>query len=266
MDGDANSLHARGLLRRLVAIGLLAGLFSTLFGVGGGLVMVPLLVMVCRFDAKVATATSLAAIIGTATVGVISHGALGNVAWGYAILIGIPAVAGLLVGLAIKDRISSRTLTYAFSVVLVGVGAWLAFEPASSSARPELTLATGIAVALLGVVAGALAGLFGVGGGILFVPALVLVIGVPQLAAEGASLLAILPVSLVGSWRQHRAGTVRWHAAGVMALASAATAVAGAFLAEATPPRALRIMFALLLLATAAQLAGRVRGADAPER
>lgn len=226
--------------------------------------MVPLLVMLCRFDAKVATATSLAAIIGTATVGVISHGALGNVAWGYAILIGIPAVAGLLAGLAIKDRISSRALTYAFAVVLVVVAAWLAFEPASSSGEPDLTVAAGTAVALLGVVAGALAGLFGVGGGILFVPALVLVIGLPQLSAEGASLLAILPVSLVGSWRQHRARTVRWHAAGVMALASTATAVAGAFLAEATPPRTLRIMFALLLLATAAQLAGRVRSADAP--
>jgi hypothetical protein len=253
------------MLPRLAGIGLLAGLFSTLFGVGGGLVMVPLLVLLCRFDTKVATATSLAAIIGTATVGVISHGALGNVAWGYALLIGIPAVGGLLLGLAIKERISSRALTYAFATVLGAVAIWLAFEPASTADQPELTVAKGVLAGVLGVAAGALAGLFGVGGGILFVPTLVLLLGLPQLSAEGASLLAILPVSLIGSWRQHRAGTVRWGAAAVMALASAGTAVAGAFLAETTPPGALRIMFAVLLVVTAVQLVVRARG-DGAER
>jgi uncharacterized protein len=115
---------------------------------------------------------------------------------------------------------------------------------------------------LLGVAAGVLAGFFGVGGGILFVPTL-LALGLSQLEAEATSLLAIIPVAILGSWRQTRAGEVRWRDATVMGLLSVGTAVAGAFIADAAPERALRIGFAILLVATAAQLVlrARVRGA-----
>lgn len=261
MTTDANSARRAPELTRLVLVGLTAGLFATLFGVGGGIVMVPMLVLLLGFDTKVATATSLAAIIVTASAGVISHGLLGNVAWGYAVLLGVPAAAGLLAGLAIKDRISSRALTMAFVVLLTLIAIWLVVKPAGAHAvETGLDPARAVAVAALGAVAGALAGLFGVGGGILFVPALTLIVGLPQLRAEGASLLAIIPVSLLGSWRQHRAGTVRWPAAMTMGAASVLTAVAGAFLADATPPKVLRILFAVLLVATALQLSLRARG------
>lgn len=83
--------------------------------------MVPLLIVLLAYDAKVATATSLAAIIFTATVGAATHGALGNVQWLTAILIGVPAMIGLNIGLLIKERVSSRALTYAFAVLLVVV-------------------------------------------------------------------------------------------------------------------------------------------------
>jgi hypothetical protein len=260
MTADANSAAGRPELTRLILVGLTAGLFATLFGVGGGIVMVPMLVLLLGFDPKVATATSLAAIIVTASVGVLSHGLLGNVAWGYAVLIGVPAVFGLLGGLWIKDRISSLELTYAFAALLFAVAIWLAVKPVEGDgAEVALDPARGAAVAVLGLVAGSLAGLFGVGGGILFVPALTLIVGVPQLRAEGASLLAIIPVSVLGSYRQHQAGTVRWRAALTMGGASVVTAVAGAFLAEATPPRVLRMLFAVLLVATAVQLVVRAR-------
>jgi uncharacterized membrane protein YfcA len=121
-----------------------------------------------------------------------------------------------------------------------------------------------VLVVLLGVAAGAVAGLFGVGGGIIFVPTLTLVLGLGQLEAEATSLLAIIPVAVLGSWRQSRAGTVRWRDAVVMGLVSVGTAVAGAFIAEVAPERALRVGFALLLLVTAAQLALRARRAGAP--
>jgi uncharacterized membrane protein YfcA len=255
---DANS--ALGIMwPRLAVVGLTAGLFATLFGVGGGIVMVPLLTLLLGFDTKVATATSLAAIIVTATVGVVTYGALGNIAWGYALLIGLPAVVGVLAGLWIKDRITTRELTYAFAGLLAIVALWLVLKPADTDAGITLDMARGLAVAGLGFVAGGLAGLFGVGGGILFVPALALIVGVPQLRAEGASLLAIIPVSLVGSWRQHRAGTVRWGAAMVMGAASVPMAIAGALIADATPSKVLRILFAALLVATAVQLVVRAR-------
>jgi uncharacterized membrane protein YfcA len=260
MATDANSARGAPQLSRLILVGLTAGLFATLFGVGGGIVMVPLLVLLLGFDPKVATATSLAAIIVTASVGVASHGLLGNVAWGYAVLIGLPAVVGLLGGLWVKDRISSRALTVAFAVLLTVVAIWLAAKPGDAEGvETGLDPASAVAVGALGALAGALAGLFGVGGGILFVPALTLIVGLPQLRAEGASLLAIIPVSLLGSWRQHLAGTVRWRAAMTMGAASVLTAVAGAFLADATPPKVLRILFAVLLVTTALQLLLRAR-------
>lgn len=116
-----------------------------------------------------------------------------------------------------------------------------------------------LAVVAIGVAAGALAGLFGVGGGILFVPALTLVLGLSQLHAEATSLLAIVPVALLGSWRQ--ASQIRWRDACIIGGLSALTAVAGALVADVAPGRVLRIGFAVLLLLTAAQLAWRARRA-----
>jgi uncharacterized protein len=110
----------------------------------------------------------------------------------------------------------------------------------------------------LGLAAGVLAGLFGVGGGILFVPTLTW-LGLTQLHAEASSLLAIIPTVLVGVWRQQRYGNVRWRAALTMGLASVAATVAGAQVAESLPEHVLRKLFAVLLLATAAQIAWRAR-------
>jgi uncharacterized membrane protein YfcA len=116
-----------GRVARLAAIGLIAGLFSALFGVGGGIIMVPLLISLLAYDAKAATATSLAAIIFTAAFGTATHGALGNVDWSTALLIGIPAMVGVNLGLLVKARVSSTTLTYAFAVLLLAVAVRLAF-------------------------------------------------------------------------------------------------------------------------------------------
>ena len=110
---------------RLVAIGLVAGLFSALFGVGGGIVIVPLLLGVAAFGAHEATATSLGAIVVTATAGVALYAAHDKVDPGYAALVGIPAVAGALIGTAAQQRVSTRALTLAFAVFLAGVGLWL---------------------------------------------------------------------------------------------------------------------------------------------
>ena len=115
----------------------------------------------------------------------------------------------------------------------------------------------------LGIAAGAVAGLFGVGGGVIFVPTLTLVLGLGQLEAEATSLLAIIPVAVLGSWRQTRSGHVNWHDATVMGLVSVVTAIAGALIADVAPERALRVGFAILLVATAIQLVVRARNADA---
>ena len=111
---------------------------------------------------------------------------------------------------------------------------------------------------LLGLCAGALAGLFGVGGGILFVPTLTW-LGLTQLHAEATSLLAIVPTVLVGVWRQQSYGNVRWRSALVIGLASVGATVGGAQVAESLPEHVLRKLFAVLLIAVAGQVAWQAR-------
>jgi uncharacterized protein len=111
---------------------------------------------------------------------------------------------------------------------------------------------------VLGLAAGVLAGIFGVGGGILFVPTLV-ALGLSQHDATGTSLLAIIPTALVGTWRQARYGNVRWKAAAVIGIAAAAAAQGGAAVAEALSGPTLRRLFAAFLVVVAAQIAWRAR-------
>jgi len=113
-----------------------------------------------------------------------------------------------------------------------------------------------ILAVLLGIVAGVLSGLFGVGGGILFVPILTW-IGLSQLHAEASSLLAIIPTVVVGVARQQRYGNVRWRPAAVLGVASIAATVGGAQLAVSLPEATLRKLFAVLMLGVAAQIAWR---------
>jgi uncharacterized membrane protein YfcA len=102
-----------------VLIGLVAGFFSALFGVGGGIVIVPLLLLVVKWDMRSATATSLAAITITAVAGVITYVVHGEVKPGAALLLGIPAAFGSYAGSTLQQRVPVRALSYAFALLLV---------------------------------------------------------------------------------------------------------------------------------------------------
>jgi uncharacterized membrane protein YfcA len=106
---------------RLVLIGLAAGFFSALFGVGGGVVIVPLLVIAAGFELRSAAATSLAAIGLTATAGVITYVVHGDVRPVYAVLLGVPAAAGAAGGATLQQRLPVRTLSFLFALLLVGI-------------------------------------------------------------------------------------------------------------------------------------------------
>jgi uncharacterized membrane protein YfcA len=101
----------------LLGIGLAAGFLSALFGVGGGLVVVPALVMLQRYDLRRASATSLAAIGFTAVFGAVRYGVRGDVHWLDALLVGLPAVAGVGLGTWLQPRIPTRWLELAFAAV-----------------------------------------------------------------------------------------------------------------------------------------------------
>jgi uncharacterized membrane protein YfcA len=110
---------------RLLAIGLVAGVFSALFGVGGGIVAVPLLVLSAHFPQRRAAATALGAIGITALAGAVVFGLRGEVDVAYAALVGIPGAVGALGGTALQQRLTTRTLTLGFALLLALIGTWM---------------------------------------------------------------------------------------------------------------------------------------------
>ena len=121
-----------------------------------------------------------------------------------------------------------------------------------------MSTTTVVLAVVLGLAAGVVAGMFGVGGGILFVPALV-ALGLGQIEAQATSLLAILPTVLAGAWNQHRYGNLRVRTALIVGVSSIVGVEVGARIATSLPEDALRRLFGVLLLLVAAQLAWRAR-------
>jgi uncharacterized membrane protein YfcA len=120
-----------------------------------------------------------------------------------------------------------------------------------------------IAAMVIGALAGVVAGLLGVGGGVLFVPALTLFLGLDQVDAEATSLLAIMPMAVVGAWRQHHYGNVRLHEAVVLGALAIPGAIAGVAIVNVVPERLVQLAFAGLMLVIAWRLVRDTRRAPA---
>jgi hypothetical protein len=114
-------------LARLAAIGTLAGAFSALFGVGGGTIIVPLLILWLGYGEREATGTSLAAIVPIALLGAAGHGVFGNVDLALGLLISVPAVVGVVAGTTLQQRVSQRAVSGVFAVLLVASASVLIF-------------------------------------------------------------------------------------------------------------------------------------------
>jgi uncharacterized protein len=123
-----------------------------------------------------------------------------------------------------------------------------------------MSTTTVVLALVLGFGAGTLSGLFGVGGGVLFVPTLVLVVGLSQLDSQATSLAAMIPVVVFGAWQQSKAGNVRWKAGLAVGLTSVIGVLGGAALATSLGDELLRVLFAFFLLFVAAQLLWSTRG------
>ena len=244
-----------------IGVGLLAGLLSGLFGVGGGTVIVPLLVLLLGFDQRRAAGTSLAAIVPTASVGVISYAVSGDVAWIPALILAAGAVGGAQIGTWLLPRLSQTALRWAFVTFLIGVMVSLYFVIPSREAELPLTWITVPGLLVLGVLTGTLAGLLGVGGGIIVVPALLLVFGTSDLVAKGTSLLMMIPTAVSGTIGNVRRANVDLAAAAAVGLAACTTTALGAFLAKMLDPFVANVLFSLFLVFIATQIAIKaVRG------
>ena len=178
-----------------------------------------------------------------ASVAAVIQAIYGNVHVLEGVLVGVPAIGGVLFGTWMQQRVSARSHLAAVR------------GPGRRGRHPAGPVV--IEAALVGILAGVVAGMLGVGGGILFVPALTIGLGLSQVEAEATSLLAVVPVALVGAWRQERYGNVAVKEAAVIGALSGLGVLAGVVLANALPTRALKLAFAGLLLLNAYQLSRR---------
>jgi Predicted permeases len=238
-----------------VAIGLAAGLLSGLFGVGGGTVIVPLLLLFLRFEQRLAAGTSLAAIVPTATVGVVSYAVHGSVAWIPALILAAGAVVGAQIGTWLLARLPQNALRWGFIGFLLVVIVMLFVVVPSRDAELELTVLVVVALAGLGLFTGIMAGLLGVGGGVIVVPALMFLFGTSDLVAKGTSLLMMIPTAISGTVGNIRRRNVDLPAAALIGVAACTTTALGAWIATLLDPFAANVLFAAFLTFIAAQLA-----------
>jgi uncharacterized membrane protein YfcA len=237
-----------------VVIGLTAGLLSGLFGVGGGTLIVPLLVLMMRFDQRLAAGTSLTAIVPTATVGVISYALSGSVAWIAALILAAGAVVGAQLGSRLMPRISQRALRWGFVAFLLVVLVSVFVVIPSREAVFQLSWANVIGLALVGMLTGVIAGLIGVGGGVIIVPALMVLFGTSDLVAKGTSLMMMIPTAVSGTIGNLRHRNVDLVGAGIIGLSACTMTALGAWLATLIDPVTGNVLFAAYIIAIAVQM------------
>jgi uncharacterized protein len=237
-----------------VGIGLAAGLLSGSFGVGGGVIIVPALVLLLHFRQRLAHGTSLMAILPIAVAGVLGFAVHGSINLPFALFLGFGSIAGALIGTRILNSISNVWLSRAFSVLLLITAIRLFIEVPTDPRELEVTPATAIILVAIGVLIGALSGLLGVGGGIFLVPILVLFFGAASPIAKGTSLLVAIIAGSTSTWRNYRKGNLDIPIAMRIGIAGIPTAFLGAQLAMVMSARLSLILFAGLLVFSAVQL------------
>lgn len=250
-----NSIRTPRTFATYLGIGLIAGLMSGLFGVGGGTVIVPLLVLMLHFDQRFAAGTSLAAIVPTAIVGVISYAVTDSVAWIPALILAAGSVVGAQIGTWLLPKISQTALRWGFVAFIAVVIVSLFIVVPSRDAELVLNAVTIPGLIALGLVTGVLAGLLGVGGGVIVVPFLMLVFGASDLIAKGTSLLMMIPTAIsgtIGNLRRHNVDVL----GGLMiGLAACLTTALGTWISVHIDPRLASILFAAYLVVIGTQMA-----------
>lgn len=240
LDGSARSIIV------LIVVGMLVGVLSGMFGIGGGTVIVPALVWL-GLSQRNAAATSMLAIVPTAISGVVSYAAGGNVDWLAAALLFCGMFVGGQVGSWLLSRLPELALRWIFVAFLVFVVInQVSFVP-SRDHQIAMSVTTGICLALLGVIIGTLAGLLGIGGGALAVPSLSMLFGASDLVARGTSLLAMFPNSITTSAANLKRRLAHVKTALIIGVTAAATAPLGTWIAGEVSPRVGAIMFACYL-------------------
>ncbi|TCK44892.1 hypothetical protein EDF60_0108 [Leucobacter luti] len=231
----------------LALLGAATGLLSGLFGIGGGVVLVPMLVMFLGFQQRLAAGTSVAAILPAAIVGGIGYGVQGNVDWIAAIALAAGVIVGAQIGSYLLSRVPTGFLRWLFMGFLAVVVVSLWFVVPQRDAEIEKTTLVIVLLVITGLVTGVLSGLLGVGGGVVVVPILMFFFGASDLIAKGTSLIMLIPGSISGTLGNARRRNVDLRAAAILGIAASILSPLGSVIATHVPPFWSNVAFSLLL-------------------
>jgi hypothetical protein len=243
---------------RLLTLGLVTGILSGLLGIGGGVVMVPVLAGL-GFSRHSANAISLATILLVGLAGVVGFAVSDEVDFPVGLAMGAGGVVGATVGAKWAYKLSGVALARIFGVLLLLVGVrmlWSGETTGSVSIGVSWSLLLAIGI---GIAVGVLSGLTGVGGGVVMVPAMVFLLGMGQHLAEGTSLLAILFTAGAGTRVNLGNRLVQWRPVFLLALTGVVAAGVAALYAQQIPADALARIFAVWLLIVAIRTLWKAR-------
>ena len=241
----------------VVGIGLTGGLISGLVGVGGGIVMVPLMVAVLGMTQHRAHGTSLAMIIPIAVSAMIPYWIANGMDWLVVASLAGTSVVFAAVGARLTKHLNATVLKRSFAVLLTLTALRLFISAQSAAMFGEMEGIQLIIVAIIaGTVTGLIAGTMGVGGGIVMVPAMAIVMGIDQHVAQGISLAVIVPTALSGAIQHSRLGNVDLRWALYIAAGGIVGGATGAQMAQFIPDFGLRVLFAVFALYSAQRMIG----------
>lgn len=217
----------------------------------------PLLVFLLKFPVKRAAATSLAAIFLTAIAGVIGYAINDGVVWLAAILLSAGSTIGAYIGARLLQVISQQLIMWIYVVILVILAARMFFPTVETADRFAPNSLVLIGLFFVGLIAGVMAGLLGVGGGIMVVPILIALFGLASFAAKGTSLVMQIPAAIVGTLTNMKFGMVDLKAAAVIGIIAAVVSYLGVATALVMPSWLANLLFAAIMLYTAGQFTVR---------
>lgn len=242
------------------AVGLIAGVFAGFFGVGGGIIVIPLLLLLLQFDQRQASITSLVAIIPTAIVAASAFLLSGSVPYNqtvFGLIIAIGSMATAPLGSWALRTWNVVIVRWIFIVVLLSAAIQVFLVLPDRTRQLEWSIPTIVGLIVVGAFMGFVAGLLGVGGGILAIPLLVLGFGVSDLTAKALSLIAMAPAAITGTIGSARAGAVNWRAGISLGIPMAASSILGVWLATVTPAEWANPLLSALMIYAVIQLAVR---------
>ena len=241
-------------MTKAVLVGIAAGFLSGLFGVGGGVLLVPAMVIVLKLGQKLAHGTSLAAVLPIAMSSLFGYTIEDKVDWPVAALLALGAIGGAVLGTHFLHRLPQRAVGWAFTVVLIATAVRLVVDNSDAGGRAELSIVIAIGLVVAGFLTGVLAGLLGVGGGIVMVPAMVVGFGIPAAVAKGTSLAVIIPTSIMGTVRNRTNSNVDLRLAAVVGIAGVVSAYGASKISVGLSETTSNRLFAALLGAVALRM------------